>query len=162
VSVGVDHDTAAFAAATLRRWWQRVGSRAYPKAERLLVCADAGGSNGSRVRAWKLELATLAAESGLQITVCHLPPGTSKWNRIEHRLCSAISMNWRGRPLASHEVIVELIGATTTHTGLRVRAELDRGRYPLGVKVGDQELAAVPLVRHEFHGEWNYTVHPAA
>jgi len=162
VSVGVDHDTAAFAVATLRRWWEQVGSLAHPQADRLLVTADAGGSNGYRVRAWKLELARLAAETGLQITVCHLPPGTSKWNRIEHRLFSAISMNWRGRPLISHEVIVELIGATTTHTGLRVRAELDRGRYPLGVKVRDQELATVPLTRHEFHGEWNYTVHPKA
>jgi hypothetical protein len=162
VGVGTDHDTAAFAVATLRRWWQQVGSLAYPQADRLLVTADAGGSNGYRVRAWKTELARLAAETGLQITVCHLPPGTSKWNRIEHRLFSAISMNWRGRPLTSHEVIVELIGATTTHTGLRVRAELDRGHYPLGVKVRDQELATVPLVRHEFHGEWNYTIRPAA
>ena len=162
VSVGTDHDTAAFAVATLRRWWEQVGQRTYPAADRLLVTADAGGSNGYRVRAWKLELAKLAQETGLQITVCHLPPGTSKWNRIEHRLFSAISMNWRGRPLESHEVIVELIGATTTHTGLRVRAELDRGRYPLGVKVGDQELATVPLTRHEFHGEWNYTIRPAA
>jgi Rhodopirellula transposase DDE domain len=126
------------------------------------VCADAGGSNGDRVRAWKTELARLATETGLQVTVCHLPPGTSTWNRIEHRLCSHISMHWRGRPLTSHEVIVELIGATTTQTGLRVRAELDRGRYPLGVRVGDGELAAVPLARHEFHGEWNYTMQPAA
>jgi hypothetical protein len=162
VGVGTDHDTAAFAVATLRRWWQQVGSLAYPQADRLLVTADAGGSNGYRVRAWKTELARLAAETGLAITVCHLPPGTSKWNRIEHRLFSAISMNWRGRPLTSHEVIVELIGATTTHTGLRVRAELDRGHYPLGVKVRDQELATVPLVRHDFHGEWNYTIRPAA
>jgi Rhodopirellula transposase DDE domain len=126
------------------------------------VCADAGGSNGYRVRAWKLELARLAAETGLQITVCHLPPGTSKWNRIEHRLFSAISMSWRGRPLESHEVIVELIGATTTGTGLRVRAELDGGRDPLGIRVRDAELAAVPLARHEFHGEGNYTIQPAA
>ena len=162
VAVGDDHDTAAFAGATIRRWWQMVGSRAYPDATRLLICADAGGSNGDRVRAWKTELARLATETGLAITVCHLPPGTSKWNRIEHRLFSAISMNWRGRPLESHEVIVELIGATTTQAGLRVRAELDRGRYPLGVKVCDEELAAVPLARHEFHGEWNYTIQPAA
>src|ERR687887_1964399 len=162
VGVGTDHDTAAFAVATLRRWWQQVGSLAYPKAERLLVTADASGSNGYRVRAWKTELARLAAETGLQVTVCHLPPGTSKWNRIEHRLFSAISVNWRGRPLVSHEAIVELIAATTTQAGLRVQAELDRGRYPLGVKVRDQELAAVPLVRHEFHGEWNYTIQPAA
>jgi hypothetical protein len=162
VGVGTDHDTAAFAVQTLRRWWQQVGRLAYPKASRLLVGADAGGSNGDRVRAWKTELARLATETGLQVTVCHLPPGASKWNRIEHRLFSAISMNWRGRPLTSHAVIVELIGATRTHTGLRVRAELDCGRYPLGVKVGDEELAAVPLARHEFHGEWNYTLHPAA
>jgi hypothetical protein len=161
VGVGTDHDTAAFAVQTLRRWWQQVGRVAYPQAERLLVCADAGGSNGDRVRAWKTELARLVTETGLQVTVGHLPPGTSKWNRIEHRLCSAISMNGRGRPLTSHEVIVELIGATTTHTGLRVRTELDRGRSPLGVKVGDGELAAVPLARHEFHGEWNYTMQPA-
>jgi hypothetical protein len=162
VGVGTDHDTAAFAVATLRRWWQQVGKLAYPKASRLLVCADAGGSNGDRVRAWKTELARLATETGLQITVGHLPLGTSTWNRIEHRLCSAISMNWRGRPLISHEVIVELIGATTTRTGLRVHAELDRGRYPLGVKVSDEELAAVRLARHGFHGEWNYSMHPAA
>jgi Rhodopirellula transposase DDE domain len=162
VSVGTDHHTAAFAVQTLRRWWEQVGRVAYPKAEQLLVTADAGGSYGCRVRAWKTELARLANETGLQITVCHLPPGTSKWNRIEHRLFSAISMNWRGRPLTSHEVIVELIGATTTHTGLRVRAELDCGRYPLGVKVRNEELAAVPLARHEFHGEWNYTIQPAA
>jgi Rhodopirellula transposase DDE domain len=132
VGVGTDHDTAAFAVQTLRRWWEQVGRATYPQAERLLVCADAGGSNGYRVRAWKTELARLAAETRLQITVCHLPPGTSKWNRIEHRLFSAISMNWRGRLLVSHEATVELIGATTTHTGLRVRVELDRGRYPLG------------------------------
>jgi hypothetical protein len=150
ISVGVDHDTAAFAVATLRRWWQQVGRVAYPHANQLLLCADAGGSNGYRVRAWKTELARLAAETGLQVTVCHLPPGTSTWNRTEHRLGSAISMNWRGRPLESHEVLVELIGATSTQAGLRGRAELDRGRYPLGVKVGDQELAALPLVRHEF------------
>jgi Rhodopirellula transposase DDE domain len=159
---GPDHDTAAFAVQTLRRWWQQVGRVAYPQASRLLVCADAGGSNGSRVRAWKTELARLATEAGLAITVCHLPPGASTWNRIEHRLFSAIWMNWRGRPLASHEVIVALIGATRTRTGWRVRAELDRGRDPLGVRVGDEELAAVALVRHGFHGEWNDTIHPAA
>jgi hypothetical protein len=162
VSVGVDHDTAAFAVATLRRWWQQAGRTLYPNADRLLVCADAGGSNGYRVGAWKLELARFAAETGLQVTVCHFPPGTSKWNKIEHRLFSHISMNWRGRPLVSHQVIVELIAATRTHTGLKVRAELDRGSYPLGVKVPDRELAAVPLQRHGWHGEWNYTVLPAA
>jgi DNA-binding phage protein len=158
VSVGSDHDTAAFAAATLRRWWEQVGQRSYPAADRLLVTADAGGSNGYRVRAWKTELGRLAAETGLAITVCHLPPGTSKWNRIEHRLFSHISMNWRGRPLVSHEVIVDLIGATTTRTGLTVHAELDRRSYPKGVKVTDGALAAVPISRHDFHGEWNYTI----
>jgi hypothetical protein len=162
VSVGCDHDTAAFAVASLRRWWETMGKALYPTAGRLLVTADAGGSNGYRIRAWKTELAAFAAEIGLQVTVCHFPPGTSKWNKIEHRLFSHISMNWRGRPLISHEVIVELIAATTTHPGLRVYAELDRGRYPLGVKVSDRELAAAPLRRHDWHGEWNYTVLPAA
>jgi hypothetical protein len=157
-----DHDTAAFAVATIRRWWEQAGRVAYPQATRLLVTADAGGSNGYRVRAWKTELARLAAETGLAITVCHLPPGTSKWNRIEHRLFSHISMNWRGRPLVSHEVILELIAATRTRSGLRVQAELDQNSYPLGVKVSDRELAAVPLRRHDWHGEWNYTVLPTA
>ena len=160
--MGCDHDTAAFAVASLRRWWETMGKALYPTAGRLLVTADAGGSNGYRIRAWKTELAGFAAETGLQVTVCHFPPGTSKWNKIEHRLFSHISMNWRGRPLISHEVIVELIAATTTDPGLRVHAELDRGRYPLGVKVSDRELAAVPLRRHDWHGEWNYTVLPAA
>ena len=162
VSVGTDHDTAAFAVATLGRWWQQAGQRLYPNADRLLVTADAGGSNGYRVRAWKTELARFAAETGLQVTVCHFPPGTSKWNKIEHRLCSHISTNWRGRPLVSHQVIVELIAATQTRSGLKIRAELDRGSYPLGVKVSDQELAAVPLHRHDWHGEWNYTILPTA
>jgi transposase len=162
VSVGCDHDTASFAVATLGRWWEQLGTQLYPEADRLLVCADAGGSNGYRVRAWKSELARFAAATGLQVTVCHFPPGTSKWNRIEHRLFSAISVNWRGRPLVSHEVIVELIGATTTRTGLRVQAELDRGVYPLGVKISDAELAAVPLTRHAWHGEWNYSIAPCA
>jgi hypothetical protein len=158
VSVGTDHDTAAFAVATIRRWWQQAGRTAYPQATRLLVTADAGGRNGYRVRAWKTQLARLAAEIGLEITVCHFPPGTSKWNKVEHRLFSHISMNWRGRPLVSHEVLVELIGATRTRSGLRVRAELDKQRYPLGVKVSDRELATVPLRWHDWHGEWNYTV----
>ncbi len=162
VVVGDDHDTAAFAVATIGRWWDMVGSRAYPKAERLLIIADAGGSNGYRVRLWKLELAKLAARTGLAITVCHFPPGTSKWNKVEHRLWSHVSMNWRGRPLTSHEVIVELIGATTTKTGLKVRAELDPGYYPEGVKVTKAELEAVPLTKHEFHGDWNYTVRPTS
>jgi hypothetical protein len=158
VSVGDDHDTAAFAVATIRSWWQTVGALAYPTASRLLITADAGGSNGDRSRLWKVELGKLAAETGLAVTVCHFPPGTSKWNRIEHRLFSHISMNWRGRPLVSHEVIVDLIGKTTTRTGLTVRAELDRRSYPLGVKVSDAELAAVPLTPHDWHGEWNYTI----
>jgi hypothetical protein len=162
VSVGTDHDTAAFAVATLRRWWQQAGRVGYPHAERLLITADAGGSNGYRLRAWKTELARFAAETGLGVTVCHFPPATSKWNKIEHRLFSHISMNWRGRPLVSHEVIVELIAATATRPGLRVRAELDRHSYPLGVKISDRELAAVPLRRHDWHGEWNYTVLAAA
>ena len=162
VSVGTDHDTAAFAVATLRRWWQQAGRALYPDADRLLVTADAGGSNGYRVRAWKTELARFAAETGLAVTVCHFPPGTSKWNKVEHRLFSHISMNWRGRPLVSHQVVVELIAATQTHTGLKVRAELDQRSYPLGVKISDRDLAAVPLHRHGWHGEWNYTVLPAA
>jgi hypothetical protein len=160
VSVGRDHDTAAFAVATLRRWWQAMGRPLYPAADRLLICADGGGSNGSRVRLWKVELATFAAESGLAITCCHLPPGTSKWNKIEHRLFAHISMNWRGRPLESHETVVQLIAATTTRTGLAVRAELDDGHYPSGIKVSDAQMAALPLDRHEFHGDWNYTLRP--
>ena len=160
VSVGRDHDTAAFAVATLRRWWQAMGRPLYPAADRLLICADGGGSNGSRVRLWKVELATFAAESGIAITCCHLPPGTSKWNKIEHRLFAHISMNWRGRPLESHETVVQLIAATTTRTGLAVRAELDDGHYPSGVKVTDAQMAALPLDRHEFHGNWNYTLRP--
>ena len=158
VGVGDDHDTAAFAVATIRRWWEQVGKQAYPQATRLLITADAGGSNSYRSRLWKVELGKLAAKTGLAVTVCHFPPGTSKWNRIEHRLFSQISMNWRGRPLVSHEVIVDLIGATTTRTGLRIYAELDRGSYPTGVKVSDAELGAVPLTRHDWHGEWNYTI----
>jgi len=160
VSVGVDHDTAAFAAQSIRRWWESMGTAAYPKAGRLLITADSGGSNGARVRLWKLELQRLADETGLEITVCHLPPGTSKWNKIEHRLFSFISHNWRGKPLVSHQVIVNLIAATTTKTGLRVRAELDPGKYPKGVKVSNKEVAAIRLERDDFHGEWNYTILP--
>lgn len=161
VSVGTDHDTAAFAVETIRRWFDQVAATAYPDADRLLICADGGGSNGYRLRAWKSELAALATETGLNITVCHLPPGTSKWNKIEHRLFSHISMNWRGRPLTSHEVIVDLIGATTTRTGLKVHAELDSDAYPTGIKISDTEMAALPINRHDFHGEWNYTIQPA-
>lgn len=162
VVVGDDHDTAAFAVATIGRWWDMVGCRAYPKARRLLITADAGGSNGHRVRLWKVELAKLAARTGIDITVCHFPPGTSKWNGIEHRLWSAVSMNWRGRPLTSHEVVVNLIGATTNKKGLKVRAHLDTGSYPQGIKITNAQLAAVPLTRHDFHGDWNYTVHARA
>ncbi len=137
-----------------------MGQAAYPEAERLLITADAGGSNGARVRLWKLELQKLADETGLRIAVCHFPPGTSKWNKIEHRLFSLISQNWRGKPLVSHEVIVHLIAATTTRTGLRVHAELDEGSYPTGQKVTDQELAAIRLRRDKFHGDWNYPILP--
>lgn len=160
VNVGTDHDTAAFAVESIRRWWHGQGQHAYPRAARLLITADAGGSSGYRTRAWKLELAQLAAETGLTITVCHLPPGTSKWNKIEHRLFSHITMNWRGRPLTSHEVIVQSIAATTTRTGLRVSAALDTNTYPTGVRIGDAEMAALPLTRHAFHGDWNYALHP--
>jgi hypothetical protein len=160
VSVGIDHDTAQFAVEAIRRWWRTMGSLAYPGASKLLVTADGGGSNASRSRLWKVELQTLADEIGLAITVCHLPPGTSKWNKIEHRLFSHISQNWRGRPLVSHETVVNLIANTTTSTGLKVRAKLDRGSYPLKVTVSDEELEAVRLKRHSFHGEWNYTIRP--
>jgi hypothetical protein len=139
-----------------------VGQAAYPRADRLLICADGGGSNGTRVRLWKVALQAFADETGLQVTVCHLPPGTSKWNKIEHRLFAYISLNWRGRPLTSHEVIVELIGATTTRTGLTVQAVRDTGSYPTKIKVSDAELAAVRLTPHAFHGEWNYTIIPTS
>ena len=162
VNVGTDAGTAAFAVESIRRWWQQQGKDAYPAARRLLITADAGGSNGYRTRAWKAGLADLARETGLAITCCHFPPGTSKWNKIEHRLFSHISMNWRGRPLTSHEVIVNTIAATTTATGLTVRAELDTGLYPAGVKISDQQMAALPLARHRFHPAWNYTLHPAS
>ena len=160
VSVGKTADTAAFAVASIRSWWQNMGSERYPDVTRLMITADGGGSNGYRVRAWKAELARLAAETGLTITVCHLPPGTSKWNKIEHRLFSFITMNWRGRPLTSYRTIVELIGATTTKTGLTVRSQLDERYYPTGVKIPDQDFAALPVTAHDWHGEWNYTIHP--
>jgi hypothetical protein len=163
VSVGTDHDTAEFAVATIATWWRKAGSSAYPAASRLLITADGGGSNGYRTRLWKIELARLAAETGLTITVCHLPPGTSKWNTIEHRLFSHISMNWRGRPLTSHEVVVNTIAATTTSTGLTVAAELDTATYPAGIKITDQQmrdLEATTLRRHTFHGDWNYSLTP--
>lgn len=160
VSVGCDGDTAAFAVATLRRWWDREGRHRYPRAARLLITADAGGSNGYRVRAWKSELAAFAHESGLEVTVCHFPPGTSKWNKIEHRLFSQISINWRGRPLTSHEVVVSTIGATRTRTGLAIHAELDSGAYPTGVTVPDDVMDRLPFTPHDWHPAWNYTLRP--
>jgi transposase len=160
VNVGVDHDTCVFAVESIRRWWTVRGSLDYPQATRLLITADAGGSNGYRHRVWKSELATLAAETGLQVTVCHFPPGTSKWNKIEHRLFSHITFNWRGRPLTSHEVVVKTIAATRTSGGLRVEATLDTGDYPTGIAISRQRLDALPLERHTVHGTWNYTLHP--
>jgi transposase len=160
VSVGVDHDTAAFAVESIRRWWWSMGYSLYPKATRLLITADAGGSNGYRLRLWKLELQKLADETGLEIAVCHFPPGTSKWNKIEHRLFSAITQNWRGKPLVSHEVVVNLIGATTTTTGLKVKSELDTNQYPAGRIVSDDELSAIHIRRDAFHGDWNYSLLP--
>jgi hypothetical protein len=162
VSVGQDGDTAAFAVETLRRWWNKVGQISYPGAKRLLINADAGGSNGCHVRLWKVELAALATEIGIPITVCHFPPGTSKWNKIEHRLFSHITMNWRGRPLTSHQVIVDLISATTTRTGLTVHAEPNTETYPRGIKVTKAEMDAISpqLKPHAFHGDWNYTLRP--
>jgi Rhodopirellula transposase DDE domain len=160
VSVGIDHDTATFAARTIGRWWQKMGRPRYPRARRLLITADAGGSNGPGLRLWKWELQRLAIHTGLAITVCHFPPGTSKWNTIEHRLFSYISTNWRSQPLVSLAVIVNLIGSTRTAGGLRVRCELDAGRYPKGHDISDAELATVRLEPHRFHGDWNYTIHP--
>lgn len=158
VSVGADADTAAFAVATIERWWNTMGKVAYPDATRLLITADAGGRNSYRGRLWKAELAAFAARAGLVVTVSHFPPGTSKWNKIEHRLFSAITNNWRGRPLESHEVIVKLIAATTDRSGLKVNAGLDLGCYPTGIKISDKQLAALPLKPHEWHGDWNYTL----
>jgi hypothetical protein len=165
VGVGTDHDTAAFAVATIERWWTQVGRAAYPAATRLLITADGGGSNGYRTRLWKTELAALSTRTGLTITITHLPPGTSKWNKIEHRLFSFISMNWRGRPLTSHEVVVETIAATRTANGLSVQAELDTATYPTGIKIPDRDMKALAdtgtLRRHDFHAEWNYTFRPS-
>jgi hypothetical protein len=160
VSVGVTSDTAAFAVATIRRWWQRMGQPAYPQARSLLITADSGGSNGARVRLWKWELQQFANESGLVIHVCHLPPGTSKWNKIEHRLFSFISQNWRGRPLLTHATIVNLIAATRTNAGLKVRCELDRRHYSKDVKVTDAQMRQIRLEPNTFHGDWNYTIRP--
>jgi hypothetical protein len=158
VNVGTDHDTANFALESIHRWWKAMGRPLYPTAKQLLICADSGGSNGSRLRLWKVGLQKLADATGLAVTVCHFPPGTSKWNKIEHRLFSHIAMNWRGQPLTSHEVMVDLIAATTTRSGLEVQVRLDPGEYPLKLKVSDEELAAVNINPHTFHGDWNYTV----
>jgi len=160
VSVGTDHDTASFAVETIRRWWNTMGKQRYPEASELMITADGGGSNGSRVRLWKLELQRLADEINIPIHVSHLPPGTSKWNKIEHRLFSYISMNWRGQPLISHDVIISLIAGTTTKTGLKVHAELDDSLYPSGIKVSDAEFRRIRITRNEFHGEWNYRIDP--
>jgi transposase len=160
VSVGTDHDTPAFAVAAIREWWLRMGKSTYPTATELLITADSGGSNSARARLWKVELQRLADQTGLRITVCHFPPGTSKWNKIEHRLFCHITANWRGRPLVSYQVVVNLIALTTTATGLEVRARLDRHHYPTGIKVTDEELAAVQIKLAAFHGNWNYTIAP--
>ena len=162
VSVGDTADTAEFAVESIRRWWRTMGAERFPTATRLLITADAGGSNGYRVRAWKVELAKLAAETGLEITVCHYPPGTSKWNKIEHRMFSFITINWRGRPLVSYRTIVELIAATATTKGLRIRAERDTQPYQTGIKITNAQLSAVPLTPHDWHGDWNYTITPTA
>ena len=161
VSVGIDHDTAAFAVATIRRWWHKLGQPLYPRARELLITADGGGSNGSRSRLWKVSLQALADELGVRIQVCHFPPGTSKWNKIEHRLFSQISTNWRGQPLTSHTVIIELIAHTTTTTGLRVQAELDTGSYPTGIRITPKQFAAVNLFPADFQGDWNYAIRPS-
>ena len=160
VNVGIDHDTATFAVASIRRWWQGAGQARYPTAQRLLITADGGGSNGSRIHLWKWELQRFADETGLTVSVCHFPPGTSKWNKIEHRLFSFITQNWRGKPLVSYAVILNLIAATTTATGLTVESYLDTTLYPTGQKVSDAQLATIQLDRDPFHGEWNYTIRP--
>ena len=160
VSVGIDHDTASFAARTILRWWHKMGRPVYPKARELLITADAGGSNGPRIRLWKWELQRLANRSSLSITVCHFPPGTSKWNKIEHRLFSYISTNWRGQPLTSLAVIVSLIASTRTAAGLRVRSEVDTRSYPEAQVVAEEQMSTINLRRHEFHGDWNYTIRP--
>ena len=161
VSVGISHDTAAFAVASIARWWRHMGRHAYPKARTLLVTADGGGSNGSRTRLWKWELHGLANEIRLPISVCHLPPGTSKWNKIEHRMFSFITQNWRGRPLLTRATVVSLIAATRTSTGLKIRCRLDRRVYPNGIKVTDEQMASLKIERSDFHGDWNYTIWPS-
>ena len=160
VNVGDDHDTPAFAVTSIERWWERMGRNRYPNATRLMISADAGGSNSYRSRMFKAELSALAARTAMVITVCHMPPGTSKWNKIEHRLFSFISMNWRGKPLTTYRTVVELIAATTTRTGLKVQADLDPGYYPTGRTISDRDFKTLPVTGHEFHGEWNYTIVP--
>jgi hypothetical protein len=160
VSVGIDHDTSVFAVATIEAWWRQMGQQKYPNARRLLITADGGGSNGHRPWLWKFELAKLANTTGLEIIVCHYPPGTSKWNKIEHRLFSHITLNWRGRPLKTYQTVVNLIANTTTTTGLTVRCQLDPNSYPTNIKLTNQQKASIPITRHKFHGDWNYTIHP--
>ncbi len=160
VNVGVDHDTSQFAVQSIRSWWHSMGKAHHQNAIKFLITADGGGSNGSRVRLWKLELQKLADELSVEISVCHFPPGTSKWNKIEHRLFSFISQNWRGKPLTTHQVIVNLIASTETKTGLKVKCKLDKGSYPLGIKVSDKQMKEINLVKDKFHGEWNYTILP--
>ncbi len=160
VNVGITHETAEFAVESIRRWWRILGKKSYPTAKRLLVCADAGGSNGNRLRGWKLHLQKLSDQLKIPITVCHYPPGTSKWNKIEHRLFSFVSMNWKGRPLVSYEAVVNLIGNTKTRTGLKVKAMLDKNSYETDQKVSDEEMQELRLKAHPFHGNWNYTLHP--
>lgn len=160
VSVGIDHDTSVFAVATIDKWWRQIGKVKYSDARRILLTADGGGSNGHRPWFWKFELARLAKETGLEITVCHYPPGTSKWNKIEYRLFSRITHNWRGRPLETYQTIVNLIANTTTTTGLTVRCELDPNLYPIKIKLTDQQKESIPHARHDFHGDWNYSIEP--
>ena len=160
MTVGTSADTAEFAVASIQRWWENMGSQAYPEARKLLITADAGGSNAYRSRLWKTKLAEFTQKTGLEVTVCHFPPGTSKWNKIEHRMFSQVTMNWRGRPLESHEVVVNLIAATTTTTGLRIRAELGETTYATGIKITKKRVDGLGIVAHKFHGEWNYTLQP--
>jgi hypothetical protein len=160
VNVGIDNDTSAFAVESIRQWWNSMGQKIYPEAEKLLITADSGGSNGYRVRLWKIEMQKFADETGLEISICHFPPGTSKWNKIEHRLFSFITQNWRGKPLISHEVIVNLISATTTNKGLQVECQLDKNAYPKGIKIPDEAMEQINIIRSDFHGEWNYTILP--
>ncbi len=160
VNVGIDHETAAFAVESIRRWWQSVGKELDPTSKELLISADGGGSNGARNRLWKMQLQQLATQTGLTITVCHLPPATSKWNKIEHRLFSSISINWRGKPVTSFETVIELLSHSTTQQGLTVTAVKDTNSYPTGIKVSDEDLAALNITREPFHGDWNYTIQP--